>query len=216
MWPFRLSRARREARSAWGSRGPRVASEVANTGGVLVHLLRQPGSTHPFLVQRNLAVVPVLAEQAIERAGLVEHSQVLIAKLRPLAVTELGIASPTAPGTDPVSNTVGGQGVVIPANITFISTGSSQIAVLVIAKPTIAPIPRSHMTFVEAELTGDPSLMLRWFSREMKRLPCLTVGLGNGWLKPGVAAAQAIWTQAEAAADQRRRLAAMFTANGRN
>ncbi|MBA7698066.1 hypothetical protein ES703_106740 [subsurface metagenome] len=52
--------------------------------------------------------MPVLAEKAIEGAGLVENSQVFVAIFRSLGVGEAGIASPGATRTDPIGNTVSG------------------------------------------------------------------------------------------------------------
>jgi hypothetical protein len=60
--------------------------------------------------------MPVLAKQAIERAGFVEDGKVLVAIFRSGSVSILRITSPCPGGTNEVGDTVGRQRVVIPTD----------------------------------------------------------------------------------------------------
>jgi hypothetical protein len=61
--------------------------------------------------------VPILAKQAIERASLIENSQIFVTIFGSIAIGKLGIASACPTGTHPICYTVSGQGVIIPADI---------------------------------------------------------------------------------------------------
>jgi len=83
--------------------------------------------------------MPVLAEQAIKGAGLIEDGQVLIAILSFPGIGKLGVTSPGSAGTDPISYAVGGQGIIIPADITFAGRGTDKSISPVDAQSAIAP-----------------------------------------------------------------------------
>jgi len=68
--------------------------------------------------------VPVLTEQAIKGAGLIKDSQVLIAIFSSWRIGKLRVTSPGSTGADPISYAVGGQCIVIPADVTFAGVGT--------------------------------------------------------------------------------------------
>jgi hypothetical protein len=75
--------------------------------------------------------MPVLAEQTVKGAGLIKDSQVLIAILSATRIGESGVTSSGTTGTHPVSDTVSGQGIIIPADISFASGGADKPTCLV-------------------------------------------------------------------------------------
>jgi len=85
--------------------------------------------------------VPVLAEQAIKGAGLIEYSQVLITIFSSPRIGELRVASPGSTGTDPVSYAVGRQSIIVPADIAPLSSSTHQSIFPVDAQSAIALFP---------------------------------------------------------------------------
>jgi len=72
--------------------------------------------------------VPVLAEKAIKGTGLIEDSQILVTILSALGVGKLRVTNPGPAGTDPISHTVGRQGIIIPTDIALARRGTSKPA----------------------------------------------------------------------------------------
>jgi hypothetical protein len=77
--------------------------------------------------------VPILAEEAIEGTGLVKNCQVLVAIFRSLSIGKIRITHPCSPGADPIGDAVGGQGVIIPANVPLIGTGPDESTIPILA-----------------------------------------------------------------------------------
>jgi hypothetical protein len=61
--------------------------------------------------------MPVLAKKAIKRTGLKKYRQIFIPGFSPLTMGIVRISGPGTPCTDPVSHTIGGQGIVIPGEV---------------------------------------------------------------------------------------------------
>jgi hypothetical protein len=123
--------------------------------------------------------VPVLAEQAIKRASLIEDSQVLIAVFSSSRIGEPRITSPGSTRTDPVSYAVGGQGIVIPADIAFHSRGTDKFISFVEAQSAIAPFPKCHTTLINAKMTAMPLSCFGGLIGQVKWLPGGIVGFFN-------------------------------------
>ena len=156
-----------------------VAAKVANAGCLLIHLVGKVAGAHRRLLSCRQAVVPVLTEEAIEGAGLIEDGQVLISIFRPLPVGESGIAGPRSPGADPVGNAIGGQGVVVPADIPHPGAGPGDPAPPVCAQPAVASLARADDAFIDAKTAAFPSPIPGGLWRQGEGLPRLPVHIFN-------------------------------------
>jgi len=136
--------------------------------------------------------MPVLAKEAIKGAGLIENSQVLEAIFRPLTVGKFWITSPGAAGTNPISHAVGGQGIVIPADVAPLRGSTHQSIFSVEAKPTVAPTSWWNVALVDTKLTFDSPFCPWRLFRKMKWLSCRTVSFLNQREKAGKILSNAI------------------------
>ena len=82
--------------------------------------------------------MPVLAEETIKGASLIEDSQVFVAILSPFRIGKPGIASASSTRTDPISYTVGGQGIIVPTDVTLGGSGTYKFILPVDAQSTVA------------------------------------------------------------------------------
>ena len=136
--------------------------------------------------------MPVLAEQAVKGAGLIKDGQVLIAIFSSTGIGEPGVTSPGATGTHPVSDTIGGQGIIIPADISPANCDADKLICLVGAQPTVTPLIHGDAAFIDTEPAfGSPICPWR-LPREVKRVPCATVSLLNTGENLGKVVANAI------------------------
>jgi hypothetical protein len=121
--------------------------------------------------------VPVLAEQTIEGAGLVEHGQVLIAVFWAVAVSKFWIARPSPTGTDPIRHTIGGQAVVIPTDVGSIRRGTLEPIRFIETKSTKASALWGQAAFIYTNTALGASFRGRRTSREVEYVPSLVVSL---------------------------------------
>jgi len=116
-----------------------------------------------------------LAKETIERAGLIEDGQVLIAIFRSIPIGEIGVTDPSPAGADPIGDAVGGQWVVIPANITFSSIGPDKPAIAILAQATVAFLARANEAQIYTEIALLTLFILGRLCRQMEGLPRLPV-----------------------------------------
>jgi len=138
--------------------------------------------------------MPVLAEQAIKGAGLIKDSQVLIAIFSSLRIGKLRVTSPGSTGTDPISYAVGGQGIVIPADIAFFSSGTRKFISLIGAKPAIAPAIWGNTALVGTKLAFESPFAAGRPLRKVKWPSCGTVSFLNQGENSGKVSSNAIHT----------------------
>jgi hypothetical protein len=115
-----------------------VSSEVTDTRGTIINLISQLGGTDLPLSSSSITKLPVLAEEAIEGAGLIKDCQVFIAIFRPLTVAEIRVSLPCPPRANPASYTVGGEGIIIPTHVSLIGSDTPQLVAFIKAQPAIA------------------------------------------------------------------------------
>jgi len=116
-----------------------VTPEVTYAGSVLINRLGQFQGIDPTLPCCRVTIVPVLTEQAIKGASLIENGQILIAIFSSTRVGKAGITSPGSTGTDPIGDTISRQGIIIPADVALAGGGTFKPIFLVGAQPAIAP-----------------------------------------------------------------------------
>jgi hypothetical protein len=63
--------------------GTGVSAEVADAGSPLIHICCQPVCGHRARLRGLLPEVPVLAEEAVEGAGMKEYGQIPVSMFRP-------------------------------------------------------------------------------------------------------------------------------------
>ncbi len=185
-----------------------VASEVADTGCLLIHLVGKIVGTDLRCRSCGQAIVPVLAKEAVKGAGLIENGEVVIAELRTIAVGELGKSGTAASGTDPISDTIGGQRVMIARDIAFLPHGAAELAADVDPQTTIAPAGFGDAAFIDAYATAQPFFPLRRRFGQTKPFSLLMMNLFHSRLKLSKVVLQALSAQPQALRDKNRFLSA--------
>jgi len=105
--------------------------------------------------------VPVLAEETVKGAGLIEDGQVFIAVFGAGGVGKLRVASAGAAGADPISHAVGGQVVIVPADVSLLGGGADELISLISAQTTVSPATRRDAALIGAELAAGSCLIVR-------------------------------------------------------
>jgi len=146
--------------------------------------------------------MPVLAEETVKGTSLVEDGQVFIAVFGALRMGKLGIASAGAAGTDPVSHTIGGQRIIIPADVSLFCSGADKLIPLVGAEATVSPAAGRDAALVGAELAANAHHILRRLLGKMERAPGSAVGLFDQRQNLGEILADAIHTQPQSPGDE--------------
>ena len=67
-----------------------------------------------MVIESVIPEMPVLAIEAVKRAGMGENREVLIAVFRTIYIGILGITTSTAGRADPITYAIGGQRIVVP------------------------------------------------------------------------------------------------------
>jgi hypothetical protein len=172
-----LSQSQSRHTQSVGQLRRRVTTKVAYTRGTFVNRIRQIGSTHLTILEGQGPIVPVLTKQAVERTGLVEHSQILVSVFRAVTIGELRVASSHAARTNPICHTIGGQRIVIPTDVGIIGGGTSELISFLPAQPAVTSNPGSKMAFVHTDLAPLPGCHFRGTDRKTERSPSFTVSL---------------------------------------
>ncbi len=149
----------------------RVPAEEADARGSDIHRGHQGLCPHRFFSPALHPVVPVLAVEAVERAGLVEHGQVLVAVLRAGPVREPGMAMARTARADEVGHAVRGERIVVPAHYGLGPIPGGQ--------PAVTHPAQRDATAVGANPAGGPLLGPRRLLRQLKQPARPGVGLGD-------------------------------------
>ncbi len=97
--------------------------------------------------------MPVLTKKAIKCAGLVENRQVIVTILRARGVGKGREACLGASRTDPISHTIGWQGVVVPAQVAILRAAAGYLARQVSSQAAIASALGCYPALVQAKMT---------------------------------------------------------------
>ena len=116
-----------------------------------------------------MPVVPVLAEQAIKGASLIEDCQVLVAMFSSLGIGKPRVTSSSTTRTHPVGYAVGGQGIVVPTDVAFPGGGTDKSIFRVGTQSTVAPAICGNTAFIGAKLAFKSSLKPGRLLGEVKR-----------------------------------------------
>ena len=131
-----------------------VATEETNAGGGLVHSRGKLRGGNLRLIGACSSKMPVLTEETVKRAGLVEDRQIFVAVLWTSLVGEEGIAGPGSTWADPVSDTIGGEGIIIPTQVPLCGCGSQKLAVLHPARSAEASFTLRDLALIDTDSAG--------------------------------------------------------------
>jgi hypothetical protein len=109
-------------------------------------------------------VAPVLTEKAVQAAAVVENSQVFVAIFWPFIVRVIRESTTGSSSADPVGNTIGGQGIIIPGIAPLPGRRRKPLSVPVFPHSTVPYRTFSDEALVEAVAARDAS---RFFGRTM-------------------------------------------------
>lgn len=113
-----------------------------------------------------LLKMEILAIQAIEGAGLVKHSEVLVAVFRTAPNGMAGIAGSCSPWTDKGPHTIGWQRIIIGEKISLVGPPTFELAPFDVSESTKALAPLRNLTPVHAEGTDEAALVSWRVQRE--------------------------------------------------
>jgi hypothetical protein len=147
-----------------------------------------------------LAIVPVLAEEAVEGARPVKDGQV--------DVSVLGV-----PLADPVGYTVGGKGIVVPVEDAFGGSPSQvhQLTLLVLPQAAKASLALRDATIVDTQGAMHAIGVVRRCRGQVELTPCLSLHFLETWQHLCRMLTDAVNTGANGRGDQRRGLMANRT-----
>jgi hypothetical protein len=106
-----------------------------------------------FLVESQGAALPVLAEQAVKRAAVIENRQIVITVLQDGRVAELR-KSLAGCRANPIGNTVGGQRIEVVAGLAPPRVHSGSMAGIVPVQAAGARPARRDLTLIQAKAAG--------------------------------------------------------------
>jgi hypothetical protein len=148
------------------------------------------------------AKVPVLAEQAVKRASLIEYSQVLIAVFRSPGIGELRISGSCATRADPIGYAVGRQSIIIPADITLARGCTCESVSIVGTQPAISPAVWRYPALVGTELAVSTIISFWGFVGQHEGLSCFSVSFIYIRAAIGEVLANTFGTQAQNSGNQ--------------
>ena len=117
----------------------------------------------------------ILTVQAVERTGMVENGQVVMATLRAAGGSIRGVAAACAAGTNKASHAVGGKRVIVIRKIAFVRASAFYGAAFHSAQPAEAHAAFRDSAMVHTKLAADASLCPRRVFRKTIRLPATIV-----------------------------------------
>jgi hypothetical protein len=138
-----------------------ISPEIADTGSHPIHCKSQILRRMGRLVPEILSVMPVLTEQAVKCAPVIENSQVFVTIFR---ASRIGISRESgtrAARTDPISHTIRGQRIIVPGKESHFWWRSDLFSLWILPHTAVACFSSSYLTLVEAVPAGYPILILR-------------------------------------------------------
>ncbi len=150
--------------------GRRIASEVTNAGCHPVSRLRQFLRCMAFLVSQVFPIMPVLTEQAVEGAPMIENSQVFITVFRAPGIRKFRESGARSARTDPMRHTIRGQRVIIPGKVADLRKRCDLRSFLILPYSAVACISFFYFTLVEAIPACDAFFVTRRRRRKIERL----------------------------------------------
>jgi hypothetical protein len=101
--------------------GSGITTKVANATGAFVNGLGQLFGCKPLSLPNPFSMRPVLAEETVEGAPVIEDGKVFKSIFRTISIGILGISSTGSARTNPICYTIGWETIIIPADISLFS-----------------------------------------------------------------------------------------------
>jgi hypothetical protein len=121
--------------------------------------------------------MPVLTEQAVEGASLIKNCQVLVTIFRSRKIGKIRVTTSAASGTDPVGNTIGGEGIIIPIQISLFRTAAYDASTFVSSDSAVSNPALLDLTAVDAKVTTLLALFSRRLGWQIEGFSALSVNL---------------------------------------
>jgi len=89
------------------------------------------------------------------------------------------VTTTAASGADPVGDAIGGEGIMIPVQVSLFGTAAGNVAIHVGAHPTIPDLAPLDLTAVDAKVTALLTFFSRRLRRQIERFSALSVNRQN-------------------------------------
>jgi len=181
-----------------------IPAEITDASGLFVHGSHQAFSWFVFVVEGVAAEMPVLAIEAVKRAGKGKNREVIVAVFRTFPVGIRRVTTSASARANPVSHAVGGQRIVIPRQFAFGGGNPFHSAMNIFTQPAIAPSPFPYLAAVHTQIARDAFSVPRRLSRQPPFAPNPRMNPKSdftGFFRPG---ADAIQAQPEFSGNKRR------------
>jgi hypothetical protein len=181
--------------------GRRIAAKIADAGRASGHGGNQLLAVDEISPMGFSPKMPVLAVKAVKRAGVTENRQILKSGLRAVTIGVLGITAAGAARTNPISHTIGGQGIQIPGQLCPGGADTRYPSVSVASQTAVAGISFGNAASVHTQVAGHTGRIPRWFTRKRPFLPQPGVDTGYDGARLIGVSGYAAPTQAQAFGD---------------
>ena len=121
--------------------------------------------------------MPVLTEQTVEGASLIEHRQVLVTIFRSRGIGKIRVITSAASGTDPGGDAIGGKRIIIPVQISLLRTAADDLTTLFPADSAISNVALFDLTAVDTEITTLVTFLSGRLGWQIEGLSALPVNL---------------------------------------
>jgi hypothetical protein len=138
-----------------------IPTKVTDATGLGIHRLGQFLRANPLFVPNPFPVRPVLTEEAVKRAPMIEDGKVFITKFRTGAVCVIRIPRPYSTRADPISHTVGRKPIVIPTDIALSDRNAPELPFFLGPQTAITPAPLRDLATINTNLTDEAKTFTR-------------------------------------------------------
>jgi len=129
--------------------------------------------------------MPVLAKEAVKRAGMEKYCKVFITPFRSLTVSIFRITGACTSRAHPVSDAVCGKGIVIPGKFSPFVGYPFKFTVFIVSQSAIARLIFRNSALIHTNITGD-SLGVFWRGGgKAAGISAFPVGLYDVWVRFG-------------------------------
>jgi len=111
---------------------------------------------------------------------VIEYSQVFVAIFRAGVVGEFWVSDPCATWAYPIGNTVGGQRVIVPAQVTDARRCTGEFVFFISSQATVASLSFDQAAFIYTETTGMAPIGFWRFRRQVIGEPRYSMCVKDG------------------------------------
>jgi len=126
--------------------------------------------------------VVVLAIEAVEGTGMIEHGEIVVSPFRPLGTGIAGITAPCAGWTDKAGHAIGRDGIIVQGEVPLMGPSSLQLSIPYLPKPAKTVLAFWNPAPVKTYVAGKALRIPRRCCGEVIGLA--TSGMDPGNLRP--------------------------------